>query len=163
MQHQGLTSQSACSGTKLYIFHFLHSFCRSDLGPNIGYEAVGLIDSSLTTIGVWAKGQEEDTPQKSSLDPSDVRTESIGQTSSRSEEPQADTLTSVESDAPTSRLKSPDYRKGLVLYVKDQRIVGILMFNLFNRVSLAKNVIQNRTSTEALQDVVDLFNINQQV
>jgi programmed cell death 8 (apoptosis-inducing factor) len=26
----------------------------SDLGPKIGYEAVGLIDSSLKTVGVWA-------------------------------------------------------------------------------------------------------------
>lgn len=34
----------------------------SDLGPEIGYEAVGLIDSQLNTVSVWAKATAEDTP-----------------------------------------------------------------------------------------------------
>jgi hypothetical protein len=36
---------------------------RSDLGPNVGYEAIGLVDSSLPTVGVWAKATKEDTPK----------------------------------------------------------------------------------------------------
>jgi programmed cell death 8 (apoptosis-inducing factor) len=31
----------------------------SDLGPSIAYEAVGIIDSNLSTVGVWAKREEE--------------------------------------------------------------------------------------------------------
>lgn len=27
--------------------------CRGDLGPKIGYEAVGLVDAGLQTVGVW--------------------------------------------------------------------------------------------------------------
>lgn len=38
-------------------------FCRSDLGPDVGYEAIGLVDSSLPTVGVWAKATEQDTPK----------------------------------------------------------------------------------------------------
>src|SRR5690606_13125933 len=57
----------------------------SDLGPTIGYEAVGLVDSSLTTIGVWAKATPKDTPARVELDPDDVRTKSVGQTSPSSE------------------------------------------------------------------------------
>lgn len=34
----------------------------SDLGPEIGYEAVGLIDSQLSTVSVWAKATANDTP-----------------------------------------------------------------------------------------------------
>ena len=34
----------------------------SDLGPKIGFEAIGLVDSSLQTIGLFAKGDETDTP-----------------------------------------------------------------------------------------------------
>lgn len=34
----------------------------SDLGPEIGYEAVGLIDSQLSTVSVWAKATAQDTP-----------------------------------------------------------------------------------------------------
>jgi programmed cell death 8 (apoptosis-inducing factor) len=130
----------------------------SDLGPKIGYEAVGLVDSSLTTVGIWAKGEAESTPEKASLDPTDVRTESIGQTSSRSEEPAPSSPAKPGNDAASP---APEYRKGLVLYVKDRKIVGILMFNLFNRISLARSVIKQRMTTEHLQDIVDIFNINE--
>lgn len=35
---------------------YLHqSMFWSDLGPEIGYEAVGITDSSLTTVGVFAQ------------------------------------------------------------------------------------------------------------
>lgn len=27
----------------------------SDLGPDVGYEAIGIVDSSLPTVGVFAK------------------------------------------------------------------------------------------------------------
>lgn len=33
------------------------------MGPNIGYEAIGIIDSSLQTVGVFAKASDSDTPQ----------------------------------------------------------------------------------------------------
>lgn len=36
--------------------------CRSDLGPEVGYEAIGLVDSRLPTVAVFAKGSEQDTP-----------------------------------------------------------------------------------------------------
>ena len=35
----------------------------SDLGPEVGYEAIGLVDSSLPTVGVFAKATEKDTPK----------------------------------------------------------------------------------------------------
>jgi hypothetical protein len=30
----------------------------SDLGPEIGFEAIGIIDSSLSTVSVWAKNNK---------------------------------------------------------------------------------------------------------
>lgn len=41
----------------------LFSFRRSDLGPDVGYEAIGLVDSSLPTVGVFAKATAQDTPK----------------------------------------------------------------------------------------------------
>ena len=41
----------------------LSCFTRSDLGPDVGYEAIGLVDSVLPTVGVWAKATEADTPK----------------------------------------------------------------------------------------------------
>ena len=51
--------------TKLYLilvndFTFL---CRSDIGPDVGYEAIGIVDSSLPTVAVFAKASEGDTPK----------------------------------------------------------------------------------------------------
>ena len=36
---------------------------RSDLGPEVGYEAIGICDSALPTFAVFAKGSEADTPK----------------------------------------------------------------------------------------------------
>lgn len=38
-------------------------FSRSDLGPDVGYEAIGIVDSSLPTVGVFAKATAKDTPK----------------------------------------------------------------------------------------------------
>lgn len=35
----------------------------SDLGPEVGYEAIGIVDSSLPTVGVFAKATAKDTPK----------------------------------------------------------------------------------------------------
>lgn len=35
----------------------------SDLGPDVGFEAIGIIDSSLPTVAVFAKASEKDNPK----------------------------------------------------------------------------------------------------
>ena len=37
----------------------------SDLGPDVGYEAIGVVDSNLQTVGVFAKATPKDTPKVS--------------------------------------------------------------------------------------------------
>lgn len=37
----------------------------SDLGPDIGFEAVGIVDSSLPTVAIYAKPPEKSTDEKS--------------------------------------------------------------------------------------------------
>lgn len=40
---------------------YLHqSMFWSDLGPKVGFEAIGIIDSSLETVGVFAKASEQE-------------------------------------------------------------------------------------------------------
>lgn len=43
----------------------------SDLGPDVGYEAVGIIDSSLPTVAVFAKpsAKEENSESTDNPDP----------------------------------------------------------------------------------------------
>ena len=33
------------------------------MGPEVGYEAIGICDSSLPTVGIWAKATASDTPK----------------------------------------------------------------------------------------------------
>lgn len=33
------------------------------MGPDVGYEAIGLVDSSLPTVGVFAKATAQDNPK----------------------------------------------------------------------------------------------------
>lgn len=51
----------------LYLIYFMLNYFltifRSDLGPDVGYEAIGICDSSLPTVGFWAKATEKDTPK----------------------------------------------------------------------------------------------------
>ena len=45
---------SFCTG-KTYLHQ---SMFWSDLGPDVGYEAIGIVDSSLPTVGVFAKSTQ---------------------------------------------------------------------------------------------------------
>lgn len=43
---------------------YLHqSMFWSDLGPDVGYEAIGIVDSKLPTVGVFAKATDKDNPK----------------------------------------------------------------------------------------------------
>lgn len=145
---------------------------RSDLGPEVGYEAVGLVDSSLTTVGVWARAHSIESPQGTELDTSDIRVQTIGQTSISTAEPQFSQLNSeggpaeIESDEikteiSTSAEISPSYGKGVVFYLKERQIVGILLFNLFNRVNLAKEILKEKRSVDEISKCVRLFNVEE--
>ena len=37
------------------IIIFVVCFIRSDIGPNVGFEATGIIDSKLPTVGIWSR------------------------------------------------------------------------------------------------------------
>lgn len=37
----------------------------SDLGPKITFEAIGIIDSTLPTVAIYAKSKEEESSEKS--------------------------------------------------------------------------------------------------
>lgn len=152
------------------------------MGPEVGFEAVGLIDSSLTTVGVWARAQPSERPSGTELDATDIRVQPIGQTSISSTDPNetidkaedktsdktidvtSDKTIDVTSDKIVDSSPSPSpasYDKGVVFYLKDRKIVGILMFNLFNRVNLAKEVLKEGIEVEDVPKCVRLFNVEE--
>ena len=111
----------------------------SDLGPRVGYEALGIIDSSLKTVAIFAKSQ----PKK----PDGEEVAKEGET----EKATAETVkTTTDPD---------EFDKGVVLYLRGDRIVGILLWNVFNRINIARKVIAEDIRTTDYDEVAKLFNI----
>lgn len=146
----------------------------SDLGPDVGYEAVGIVDSSLPTVAVFAKPsakeenaestdnsnkvsklfamqnmvcliktryflsfkKQESNPEKQQ---STVKSEETSQivknidhTNSEKKETCKDTKSAEE--------PKEDYSKGVIFYLQGDIVVGIVLWNLFNRIRIAKQV-----------------------
>ncbi|XP_076287799.1 apoptosis inducing factor isoform X2 [Lasioglossum baleicum] len=161
---------------------YLHqSMFWSDLGTEVGYEAVGIVDSSLPTVGVFAKSSDSNssTPvsnsngtvqslQKKTLNSakSSVKSELVTQM----EKPNEQEESSTEVDKPEcddSKLtteekpkKHDDFEKGVIFYLRDDIVVGIVLWNLFNRMSVARQVLARGTKYDDLNEVAKLFAIH---
>lgn len=126
----------------------------SDLGPDVGYEAIGIVDSSLPTVGVFAKATAKDTPK--------AATEESG-TGIRSESETEDTASSTAaSTAPAPAVEHKDeYGKGVIFYLRDKVVVGIILWNVFNRMPIARKIIKDGEEHADLNEVAKLFNIHE--
>ena len=83
------------------------------MGNDVGLEGTGRIDSSLETVGVYAKTNQND-----------------------------------------------DYVKGVVFYKDDQDVVvGVLMWNVFNKMATARRIVNERRKYEDLMEVAKLFDL----
>ncbi|XP_070772983.1 apoptosis-inducing factor 1, mitochondrial isoform X5 [Enoplosus armatus] len=127
----------------------------SDLGPDVGYEAIGIVDSSLPTVGVFAKATAKDTPK--------AATEKSG-TGIRSESETEDTAISPvasSTPAPAVEQHKDDYGKGVIFYLRDKVVVGIILWNVFNRMPIARKIIKDGEEHADLNEVAKLFNIHE--
>ncbi|XP_040007355.1 apoptosis-inducing factor 1, mitochondrial isoform X4 [Xiphias gladius] len=127
----------------------------SDLGPDVGYEAIGIVDSSLPTVGVFAKATAKDTPK--------AATEKSG-TGIRSESETEDTAISpvaASTPAPTDGQHKDNYGKGVIFYLRDKVVVGIILWNVFNRMPIARKIIKDGEEHADLNEVAKLFNIHE--
>jgi len=124
----------------------------SDLGPDVGYEAIGLADSSLNTVGVFARGCEQDTPK--------AVVEATGE-GVRSETETEATHAALAASAPKASAPATGegYGKGVVFYLRDDRIVGILLWNVYGRMPLARKILKDSHKYEDLAEVAKLFEL----
>ncbi|XP_074455752.1 apoptosis-inducing factor 1, mitochondrial isoform X1 [Larus michahellis] len=129
----------------------------SDLGPNVGYEAIGLVDSSLPTVGVFAKATAKDTP-KSATEQSGTGIRSESET-----EAEASDVHISPSSSPTPQVpkQGEDYGKGVIFYLRDKVVVGIVLWNIFNRMPIARKIIKDGEEHDDLNEVAKLFNIHE--
>ena len=148
---------------------FVVFVARSDVGQEVGFEAVGIIDSKLPTTGVWARKTEEvcswsliyleqllihntlslslsvrlslpppppPPPLSLSLSLSDYIYISLSDYLSLS------LYATKKVDVPVD-----DYSKGVVFYHNtDGRIVGVLTWNLFGKMDVARKVCSGEKS-----------------
>jgi programmed cell death 8 (apoptosis-inducing factor) len=129
----------------------------SDLGPKVGFEAIGLTDSNLQTVAVYAKGKPDDEGQKEDSE------------GNREQEDVAPAPTANElkhkipetKGAATTNEKKDDYSKGVVFYLKENKVVGIVLWNVFNRIPIARKIIKDQEVITNFQELAKLFNIHQ--
>ncbi|KAI7901681.1 apoptosis-inducing factor, mitochondrion-associated, C-term-domain-containing protein [Cokeromyces recurvatus] len=120
----------------------------SDLGPEIGYEAVGLINSQLSTVSIWAKASANDTPAAAAASAATTTAESVTEEVSKA--------TANKQENP---FKDEKFGKGLVFYVRDQKIVGLVLFNVFGKVQEARNIINGGYTTDKIDSLVKQFDL----
>ncbi|XP_032185521.1 apoptosis-inducing factor 1, mitochondrial isoform X2 [Mustela erminea] len=129
----------------------------SDLGPDVGYEAIGLVDSSLPTVGVFAKATAQDNP-KSATEQSGTGIRSESETESEASEIAVPPSSPAVPQAPA---QGEDYGKGVIFYLRDKVVVGIVLWNIFNRMPIARKIIKDGEQHEDLNEVAKLFNIHE--
>ncbi|XP_076656005.1 apoptosis inducing factor isoform X2 [Halictus rubicundus] len=176
-----LAGENMTGARKPYIHQ---SMFWSDLGTEVGYEAVGIVDSSLPTVGVFAKSSDSNssTPvsnsnetvqslQKKTLSStkSPAKSELVAQTVKSNEQQASSTEDdiSTEPECDDSKLttetepkKHDDFEKGVIFYLRDDIVVGIVLWNLFNRMSIARQVLARGTKYDDLNEVAKLFTIH---
>ena len=90
----------------------------SNIGPDVNFEAVGIIDSSLPTVSIWNKSQT------SNIKPGDE-----------------------------------DYDQGVVYYLREKKVVGVLLWNLFGQLDNARKIVQSQkfiTEPSVLENAIPI-------
>lgn len=114
----------------------------SDLGPDVGYEAIGIVESHLQTVGVFARPTEQENDEA-------AETASV-----------ATPVSAKRDDVPRSPDDGDDFEKGVIFYLRDDGIVvGIVLWNIFNRMAVARKIINEHKAYEDFSDLAKLFDI----
>lgn len=147
----------------------------SDLGTVVGYEAIGLVDSSLPTASVFARRDTNDetrlpygekSTEITSEKPSVIKTDKVPSTVLITDDATAQSplATATIKDCPPAGTKTEphDFGKGVVFYLDGDKIVGILLWNVFNRISIARKILMSEETFTDLNEVAKLFDIFEQ-
>eukprot|EP00042_Codosiga_hollandica_P060008 m.920570 g.920570 ORF g.920570 m.920570 type:complete len:626 (-) comp66799_c0_seq1:147-2024(-) len=124
--------------------HYSHqSFFWSDLGPAVGFEAIGLIDSTLETVSVWARN--------SNLAPSQ---QPADQTAAQQTPQQSG------DGVAASRQATKDFGKGVVFYLRGKQVVGVVTWNLPDKIPIARRIIREAKTHDNFSQLAALFKVN---
>uniref|UniRef100_A0A1Q3FED4 Putative programmed cell death protein n=1 Tax=Culex tarsalis TaxID=7177 RepID=A0A1Q3FED4_CULTA len=139
----------------------------SDLGPKIGYEAIGIIDSALPTVAVFAKSSPAqtipDTSEKLQAANASTIIPASATTSSNSSVLNHTSVVKAEAMPPKQPEQDQDqdeFNKGVIFYLRDEKVVGVLLWNIFNRIGTARKIVAQHTRYDDLNEVAKLFNLH---
>eukprot|EP00056_Hartaetosiga_gracilis_P021198 m.23184 g.23184 ORF g.23184 m.23184 type:complete len:659 (+) comp8949_c0_seq1:70-2046(+) len=145
----------------------------SDLGPDVGYEAIGIIDASLPTVGVWAAATPNDTPKaateqgniRAGVDESNPESSSSTATndnSNSSDDGSSETssLASLQEEESVKK-NTQNFGKGVVFYMRDQRVVGVLLWNVYNKIPVARKIIREGKKYDDESELTKLFKLHE--
>lgn len=119
----------------------------ADLGPGIGYEGIGKTEAALPTVGVFAlKSEDKEKQPKASGSTEETKQPHVEQ--------------KQDSDSSQDTNEPEEYTKGVIFYMKNGKIVGIVLWNLFNRIGLARTIINENKAYDDLNEVAKLFEIH---
>ncbi|XP_053662500.1 apoptosis-inducing factor 1, mitochondrial [Anopheles marshallii] len=143
----------------------------SDLGPRISYEAIGLIDSALPTVAVFAKrtaeemsravaavtggGNDSEKLQAANANVSvDVKAVSVAGAEQRQVEP-------AKEQSKGQQEPEDSFDKGVIFYLREKKVVGLVLWNVFNRMGTARKILDQHTEYDDLNEVAKLFNLHE--
>lgn len=150
---------------------YIHqSMFWSDLGPDVGFEAIGVVDSSLPTVGVFAKASSNDKPESyiTETDSDAVRTRVESTPASCDGHISKDERIEIELSSKAKKADIPvgenpeEFGKGIIFYLRDNKVVGIVLWNVFNRIQIARQILKEDKTYEDLNEVAKLFNIHEE-
>lgn len=58
--------------------------------------------------------------------------------------------------------KNDEFGKGIIFYLRDDKVVGIVLWNVFNRMSIARQVLKDERKYDDLNEVAKLFSIHEE-
>ncbi|XP_038218748.1 apoptosis-inducing factor 1, mitochondrial [Zerene cesonia] len=142
----------------------------SDLGANLGYEAIGIIDSSLETVGVFCEDAVSDASSAALTAGAAVGAPSEGAEGAEGAAlPDTRALLAASAGgaagagaagAPGDEAGGKRYERGVVFYLRERRVVGVLLWNLFNRMHVARQVLA-QGEFDDLFEVAKLFSLHE--
>eukprot|EP00111_Clytia_hemisphaerica_P018568 TCONS_00054915-protein len=129
----------------------------SDLGPEVGYEAIGVCDSSLPTVGFWAKATASDTPKGSEEATGEsVRSDAESENVAQSE----GSAVAVETPAAQTEGSEESFGKGIVFYTREKKVVGILLWNIFSQMPIARKIVTEGKDHDDFNALVKAFKLH---
>lgn len=135
----------------------------SDLGPQVGYEAIGIVDATLPTVGVFAKASPQDSPAAAAADNLnvDAKREVEAVSLPVSETKSSATASTASATSSSDQQKGdPHFGKGVLFYLRDDKVVGIVLWNVFNRINTARAIINENKKWDDLNELAKLFEIH---